>query len=165
MFLLGSYRVKTLLNLGPMVLMLILVEVARLVLIATEVVQLFITHPELFLNLIFERIVEHIFQRSYTTILYTFLSSFSESVTLPGKTTYKKGDGSTYASSLSSVPATSGNRSRVSTGPRSVLLELLGSLISNLRLQLAAMSICMTIYELLIFICVSTSIECPYINA
>lgn len=54
----------------------------------------------------------------------TLPSSFAESAALPGKSTYKKENGSTpYASSLSSVPALSGNsRSRVSVGLRSVLL-------------------------------------------
>lgn len=124
MFLLYSHRVKTLLSLG-LVVAIIMVEVAKLLLIATlvEAVQLLIILLVPFTTLVLNRTVKHSFQFSGVISYINSLSSFAES----GKSSYKKENGSSaYASSLSSVPAVSGNnRSRVSSGYRSVLLVLL----------------------------------------
>lgn len=63
----------------------------------------------------------------FLNICITLLSYFAESAVFPGKSTYKKENGSTpYGTSSSSVPTTSGNsKSRVSVGLRSVLFLFL----------------------------------------
>lgn len=133
MFLLYSHRVKTLLSLGLVVAIIIMVEVAKLLLIATlvEAVQLLIILLVPFISLVLNRTVEHSFQFLDAISNINSLSSSADS----GKSSYKKENGSSaYASSLSSVPAVSGNnRSRVSSGYRSVLLVLLRNLIFSMN--------------------------------